>query len=169
MRCRLPYPALFLPVFVAAGFTSPFVEGAEAVEQPIRYNHYKHTQELELECSVCHLGVREAIRATLPGVETCIDCHEEAVTDSPEEEKIRRYYSRQEEIPWQRLFQVPDHVFFSHRRHVTVGAVDCATCHGDMALRTSPPERAPMAISMDSCLACHRQFGASIDCVSCHR
>jgi hypothetical protein len=169
MRGRLAYPALLLPVLVAAGLTPEFADGAEAVEQPIRYNHYKHTQELELDCTTCHEGVREATHATLPGVETCIGCHEEAVTDSSEEEKIRQYYSRQEEIPWQRLFQVPDHVFFSHRRHVTVAALECATCHGDMALRTSPPEKAPMAISMDACLACHRERGASIDCVSCHR
>ncbi len=144
-------------------------DGAEAIEQPIQYNHYTHTQELELECVMCHQGVKEKIRATIPGVEICIGCHSEPITDSPEEEKIREFYSKGEEIPWQRLFQVPDHVFFSHRRHVTVAGVECESCHGDMAKSKKPPSKAPMKISMNKCLSCHRQLQAKTDCVSCHR
>ncbi len=145
-----------------------FPSGAEAVSQPIQYNHYKHTQELELECVLCHQGVRTRIRATLPGVAVCMECHAEAVTDSPEEEKIRKYAAEHKEIPWQRLFRLPGHVFFSHRRHVTVAGLDCTKCHGDMALRKTPPEKAPMKISMNACLSCHRKLHASTDCVSCH-
>ncbi|NOY52007.1 MAG: cytochrome c3 family protein [Deltaproteobacteria bacterium] len=157
------------PVFFSLSFLLLFSAKGYAVEQPIQFNHYKHTQELELECVMCHIGVRNRVRATLPSVEICIGCHEEAVTDSPEEEKIREYDSRGEEIPWQRLFRVPPHVFFSHRRHVTVAGLDCTKCHGDMAMRKTPPRKAPMRISMSYCLSCHRQLKASTDCVSCHR
>ncbi len=160
---RMVNPSVFffslLLLFPAKGY---------AVEQPIQFNHYKHTQQLELECVLCHTGVRNQVRATLPSVEICIGCHEEAVTDSPEEEKIREYYSRGEEIPWKRLFRVPSHVFFSHRRHVTVAGLNCTKCHGDMAMQKKPPRTAPMKISMNYCLSCHRQLQASTDCVSCH-
>lgn len=146
-----------------------FANKTRAVEQPIPYNHYIHTQELELECVMCHQGVKERIHATLPDVEVCIGCHSEPVTDSPDEEKIREYYSKNQEIPWKRLFRVPDHVFFSHRRHVTVAELDCTKCHGDMALKKRPPKKAPMKISMKACMSCHRKLQASNDCVSCHR
>ncbi len=144
-------------------------DGAGATEQPIQFNHYKHTQELELECVMCHQGVQDKVRATIPSIEICIECHSEPVTDSPEEEKIRTYYSKGEEIPWKRLFQVPKHVFFSHRRHVTVADLECENCHGDMAKRTKPPSKAPMKIKMNKCLSCHRKLQAKTDCVSCHR
>ncbi len=144
-------------------------DGAGATEQPIQFNHYKHTQELELECVMCHQGVKDKVRATIPSIEICIECHSEPVTDSPEEEKIRTYYSKGEEIPWKRLFQVPEHVFFSHRRHVTVADLECENCHGDMAQRTKPPSKAPMKIKMNKCLSCHRKLQAKTDCVSCHR
>ncbi len=157
--------ALSLPAMLALVCSGP----ADAVDQPIAYNHYKHTQELELECTLCHGGVETAIRATLPSIEVCIGCHEEPVTESAEEEKIRTYYARNEEIPWKRLFEVPEHVFFSHRRHVTVAGLDCTKCHGDMATRKKPPKKAPMGISMNACMSCHRNLQAQIDCVSCHR
>jgi len=148
---------------------SPPATEARASEQPIQFNHQKHTEGLELECSQCHEGVEDRVRATLPGVEVCIGCHEEAVTDSPEEAKIRDYYGRGEEIPWQRLYRVPRHVFFSHRRHVHVARVACATCHGEMGTQTQPPAAPLKRIAMKGCLTCHRARGARIDCVSCHR
>ena len=145
------------------------ISSAQAVKQPIQYNHYKHTQTLEIECATCHQGVRDGVRATLPSVEICMGCHADAVTDSPEEEKIRTFYSKNQEIPWQRLFKLPPHVFFSHRRHVSVAGLDCTKCHGDMAFRKTPPSKAPMKISMNACLSCHRKLQAKTDCVSCHR
>ncbi len=148
---------------------SPPSAGAQITHQPIQFNHQKHTQGLELECTLCHEGVADRVRATLPGVEVCIGCHEEAVTDSSEEEKIRDYYGRGEEIPWQRLYRVPRHVFFSHRRHVHVARVECTTCHGDMGTLSRPPPRPLKKIAMKACLACHRDRGARTDCVSCHR
>jgi len=33
-------------------------------------------------------------------------------------------------IEWIRIHNLPDHVFFSHAQHVTVGAIECQTCHG---------------------------------------
>jgi len=151
------------------GTLAPPVADGRTTEQPIQFNHQEHTQGLELECTLCHDGVADRIRATLPGVAVCIGCHEEAVTDSPEEEKIRAYAGHDEEIPWQRLYRVPRHVFFSHRRHVHVARVECTTCHGDVGGLTRPPVEPLKRIAMKACLACHRDRGARTDCVSCHR
>jgi len=143
--------------------------GARPLRQPIQFNHAKHTQGLELACTMCHEGVEDRLRAALPGVEVCLGCHEEAVTDSPEEAKIRDYAAHGEEIPWRRLYRVPSHVFFSHRRHVSVAHLGCEACHGAMATVERPPPRPLKRIAMQACLACHRSRGASTDCISCHR
>ena len=47
-----------------------------------------------------------------------------------EEEKLAQYAERKAEIRWVRLYRVPDHSFFSHRRHVVLGKLECKTCHG---------------------------------------
>ena len=33
-------------------------------------------------------------------------------------------------IEWIRVHNLPDHVYFNHAQHVTVGQVECQTCHG---------------------------------------
>ncbi|MEK6777886.1 MAG: cytochrome c3 family protein [bacterium] len=167
---RRSVPAMICCAFLSAMAISLFcISSVQAIEQPIQYNHYKHTQKLEIECVMCHQGVKDGVRATLPSVEICMGCHSEPQTNSPEEEKIRKFASKNEEIPWKRLFEVPNHVFFSHRRHVSVAGLDCTKCHGDMAFRKTPPSKAPMKISMNACLSCHRKLHAKTDCVSCHR
>ena len=144
------------------------------VYQPIAFNHKVHVTDLGLDCSHCHTGVETGPFATLPTAEICLACHSTPLSKNPEEEKVRRYGegkggSPKGEIPWQRLTRLPDHVYFSHRRHVALGKVPCESCHGKMRERVVPPSRAPMELSMDDCLSCHRKQKASVDCVSCHR
>lgn len=153
-------------IIVIIAFSSFFVGG---VTQPIQFNHYLHTQEQQIDCLTCHTSVKTASWASLPGVKVCMMCHEEALTESLDEEKIREYAKSGLEIPWKRLFQVPDHVYFSHLRHVTFGEIECVSCHGDMPKRTSPPKMAPKKITMDGCMDCHLERQASIDCTACHR
>jgi hypothetical protein len=33
-------------------------------------------------------------------------------------------------IEWVRIHNLPDHAYFNHAQHVTVGKVECQTCHG---------------------------------------
>jgi hypothetical protein len=60
-------------------------------------------------------------------------------------------------------------VYFSHRRHVGIGKLECGACHGDIAVSQHPPSRALVRITMEFCLDCHRAKGQSLDCVACHR
>ncbi|MBI2370462.1 MAG: cytochrome c3 family protein [Deltaproteobacteria bacterium] len=139
-----------------------------AVRQPIQFNHAKHIAQ-GLECAACHQYVKEQTFAGLPTVETCMMCHSAPQTKSPEEEKVRQFAEKGQGIPWQRLYRMPGHVFFSHRRHVSVAKVECQTCHGAMAQATTPPSRPLVNQSMSWCLACHEKRQASVDCVACHK
>lgn len=139
------------------------------VRQPLPFNHALHIEDVGAACSDCHIYVETGMRATIPNLQVCSDCHEEAIGESADEAWLTEQISSDTPIPWQKLYHVPDHVFFSHRRHTAVAQIECQTCHGPMAERTSPPNRPLVNLSMDFCMSCHRQSGASNDCISCHR
>ncbi len=141
---------------------------AEA-RQPIAYNHAVHVKKLEIACESCHATSRNGEVATIPALSACADCHQEANGTSAEEKKVVAAVAAGRDIPWVRLYDLPRHVFFTHRRHVAVAGIPCEACHGDMGSQTRPPPSALVAISMDRCLQCHRERGASQDCDACHR
>lgn len=134
------------------------------VAQPVAFNHAKHGP---MACVVCHRGAEAGARAGLPQGDLCLKCHAAAPVAgaAPLWEEAARGAS----IPWIRVTRLPDHVFFSHRRHAGLARLDCASCHADVGKRPAPPTRAPLRLDMDSCIACHRREGASQDCAACHR
>ncbi len=136
--------------------------------QPIRFNHAVHVTN-GMACEDCHVGARAAERATIPGIDICMGCHAEALTKSPEEEKIRAIAQMGNEIPWVQITHVPRHVYFSHRRHAALGNLNCADCHGAMDKRSEPPGRPFRAMDMNGCIDCHEQRKVSHDCNDCHR
>ena len=139
------------------------------VRQPIAYSHRVHVKQLELACDTCHVTSRTGEVASLPAVSICADCHQQANGGSPEEKKVVEAVLAGREIPWARLYELPRHVYFTHRRHVSVAAIACERCHGEMGAQGRPPPAALVALKMDDCLACHRERGASRDCDACHR
>ncbi len=147
-------------------FASP-----DPVVQPIAYNHNIHVEGEGLECTDCHQRVEESPRATLPDLEVCLDCHDSdpLADDSAEEAKLIAHIEAGSEIDWQRVYSVPDHVYFSHRRHVVSGDLECSNCHGPVGELTAPAEVPFYPLSMDACLDCHRKLEAKTDCLSCHR
>lgn len=60
-------------------------------------------------------------------------------------------------IPWIRIHNLPDHVYFNHAQHVTVGKVECQTCHGTVEEMDVVAQHAPL--SMGWCINCHRETG----------
>jgi len=142
---------------------------SKSTVQPIAFNHRLHVQENGLECVECHTYVKTQTFAGLPSIEKCLECHEEALTDSPEEEKIRQAAATAAPLAWNRLYKVPDHVYYSHRRHVAAGQIPCAECHGPIAEATTPPPKALNEITMKFCMACHERTGITNDCIACHK
>lgn len=142
--------------------------GTKAIVQPVAFNHKVHV-ETGLECGDCHGYFETQTFSGLPTISQCMDCHEEAITTSPEEEKVRELAAAGLPLEWEQIYRVPDHVYYSHRRHVIAGKLDCATCHGDIAETTSPPDRPLNDLSMDFCLNCHQQNNVTEDCIACHK
>ena len=58
-------------------------------------------------------------------------------------------------IEWVRIHNLPDHVYFNHAQHVTVGQVECQTCHGPVETMETLAQASPL--SMGWCINCHRQ------------
>ena len=58
-------------------------------------------------------------------------------------------------IEWVRVHNLPDHVYFNHAQHVTVGGLDCQTCHGKVEEMDVVAQYAPL--SMGWCVNCHRE------------
>ena len=168
--------ALLIPFFIIVGllFLAGVVgavgnRGADGIRQPIQFNHLLHTQELELECVACHQYVTTEEFAGRPQMATCTACHEDPQGDTAEEALLIEYVKSGEEVPWRRIYDVPSHVYYSHRRHVTVAKIGCSECHGEIGTSTSPPKKPLNVLSMKFCITCHEKQGASTDCNSCHR
>lgn len=58
-------------------------------------------------------------------------------------------------IEWVRIHNLPDHVYFNHAQHVTVGKIKCQTCHGEVEEMDVVKQHSPL--SMGWCINCHRQ------------
>lgn len=160
---------VFLSLVALAGMLPTILVVCATAGQPIRFNHKEHVEDVGLSCQDCHLYVKTQPFAGLPGLDLCLTCHEEPQTDSAEEEKLRALQSEGQELVWQRIYRVPNHVYFSHRRHTTIAEMECTTCHGQIAEMKSPPAKPAISISMGRCIKCHRQENVSNDCLNCHR
>jgi hypothetical protein len=58
-------------------------------------------------------------------------------------------------IEWVRVHNLPDHVYFNHAQHVSIGQVECQKCHG-------PVEEMEVVyqystLGMGWCINCHRE------------
>jgi hypothetical protein len=78
-------------------------------------------------------------------------------------------------IPWVRVHNLPDFVYFDHRAHVAAG-VTCQSCHGPVESMQTVEQFS--TLSMGWCVKCHRDAAAhgvqgkpvrpSLDCAACH-
>jgi hypothetical protein len=57
-------------------------------------------------------------------------------------------------VKWVRIHNLPDFAYFNHSQHVTVGGVECQTCHGPVETMAEVFQFAPM--TMGWCVNCHR-------------
>lgn len=158
----------FLTLFCALLASGSCLDRGAQPSQPLSFNHKVHVEN-GLECEVCHETIRAAALAGRPPLATCLTCHESPLTDSPEEEKIRAAARQGRDLDWVPVTRVRHDVLFSHRRHVGIAGLSCATCHGEAESWTAPPSRPTIAVTMNWCIGCHRQRGASEDCLGCHR
>lgn len=150
--------ACFMAIFAALGGTavlrSDFVTGVgRPLAQPVPFSHRHHVGELGLDCRYCHSGVETASSAGLPATEVCMTCHSQLFTNADMLAPIRASLASGQPLQWQQVNSVPDFVYFNHSIHIAKG-VACETCHGEVD--DMPLMRRAHALSMEWCLACHR-------------
>lgn len=152
-------------------------------EQPIYYSHEVHAGVNQINCQYCHVGVYQGKQATLPSVNICMNCHMAIneytgktklmradgteVNGTAEIQKLYKYagYTKDQTspwdaslakpIPWVRIHNLPDHVYFSHQQHVVAGKQACQNCHGEITKMGEVYQFSPL--SMGWCINCHRQ------------
>jgi hypothetical protein len=114
----------------------------EALPQPVAFPHDRHVQKDGLSCEYCHNAARNSIHGGVPELQTCMGCHRYVLKTSPEIKLLTAYWERGEVMPWTRVHDLPDFVYFSHMRHVRAG-VQCTECHGQVQTMTGtrvPPK-----------------------------
>jgi predicted CXXCH cytochrome family protein len=96
-------------------------------------------------------------------------CHGVRQGTSEEAARVTDLLSEGDALRFNKLFQMPSHVFYTHRRHVGIGELECENCHGAIGDTERPPARALVNVDMDFCIDCHREQGQTLDCNACHR
>lgn len=134
---------------------SPYTtEVGVAKAQPVPFSHKHHVDQLKIDCRYCHATVERAAYAGYPSTDTCMSCHSQVWTTSPLLQPVRDSYVNNEPILWNKIYELPDFVYFNHSIHINKG-VGCNTCHGQI----NQMQLVAKAVQpyMGWCLGCHRQ------------
>ena len=84
---------------------------------------------------------------------TCMNCHSQIWVNSPTLEPVRASYRTDQSIPWLKVHDLPDFVYFNHSIHIKKG-VGCETCHG--RVDEMPLMYQKNSLEMRWCIDCHR-------------
>lgn len=133
---------------------SPLVTNqARPVEQPIEFDHRHHAGDEQIDCRYCHWTVEKSPSAGIPSTTVCMSCHAQVWNKSPYLTEVRKAFFADQPIPWVRVHNLPDFVYFNHAIHVGKG-VGCATCHGRVDQMAAIEQVSTLTMSW--CLDCHR-------------
>ncbi|MCC5920518.1 MAG: c-type cytochrome [Cyclobacteriaceae bacterium] len=149
---------LFVAIVTKTGIDALYTVGIQqgyAPTQPIAFSHKLHAGEYEIECQYCHTSVEKSKSANIPSANICMNCHSEIKTDSPEIQKIYAAVENEQPIEWVRIHNLPDLAYFNHAQHVTVGGLECETCHGDIAEMEVVYQYS--SLTMGWCIECHQE------------
>ncbi|MBW7868398.1 MAG: c-type cytochrome [Brumimicrobium sp.] len=152
--------------------------------QPIAFPHDIHAGLDKIDCKYCHNSADKSRTAGIPTTNVCMNCHKQITGTDAQVAKIQKIYEsagfnpegggtysgETKNIVWNKVHVLPDHVFFSHQQHVTVGGIDCKQCHGDMTKQNETARIVPVeelnkiegnvqltkpTLTMGWCIECH--------------
>lgn len=126
------------------------------IEQPLQFDHRHHTRDEGIDCRYCHNTVEKSAFASIPPTQTCMNCHSQVWNKSPILEPVRKSFIDDTPMVWNRVYKVPEFVYFNHSIHVNKG-VGCVTCHGRVDTMAAVEKVTPL--TMGWCLDCHRNPG----------
>lgn len=135
-------------------YWSPYLTGVKMpMIQPVPFSHQHHVGGLGLDCRYCHTGVERESFAGVPPTHTCMTCHSQLWTEAPVLSEVRQSLTSGKPIPWVRINNVPDYVYFDHHIHIAKG-IGCVSCHG--RVDEMPLTWKAETLYMRWCLDCHR-------------
>ena len=126
----------------------------EALDQPVPFSHKHHVGDDGIDCRYCHSAVESSAFAGIPPLSTCMTCHSQLYTNQAALAPLVDAFQSGIPLHWQRLYKLPDFVYFNHSIHIAKG-VGCTTCHGRIDLMPLTARETPL--TMQWCLACHRR------------
>lgn len=121
--------------------------------QPVPFDHSLHAGNLGIDCRYCHASVEKSATSSVPTAQTCMNCHSIIKPNSPLLEPVRQSVATGRPVPWVKIHQNPDYVYFNHSVHVNRG-VSCVECHGKVNEMQAVSQA--QSHSMGFCLDCHR-------------
>jgi len=155
-------------------------QGYEPI-QPIHYSHRIHAGENAIDCKYCHSSARVSKHSGIPSLNICMNCHKSIyqVAESVQKEGLEEYgvdYNKEiqklykavgwdedeqaytgntQPVKWVRIHNLPDFAYFNHAQHVTVGQIQCQTCHGPVEEMEIMYQYS--SLTMGWCINCHRE------------
>jgi mono/diheme cytochrome c family protein len=138
--------------------------------QPIAFSHKVHAGDQEIDCEYCHSSARTSKTSGIPSANVCMNCHKliqegtttgkteiakiyDAIGFDPATSTYKKDYV-QKPIKWIRVHNLPDFVYYNHSQHVTVGQLECQTCHGPVEEMDELYQYSPL--TMQWCVDCHK-------------
>jgi Cytochrome c7 and related cytochrome c len=129
-----------------------------APDQPVKFSHKIHAGQNGTDCIYCHSSAPYSKSAGIPPVNVCMNCHllvrNGTRSGTNEIAKVLRTFEEKKPIEWIKVYNLPDHVFFSHAQHVSAGEINCRKCHGNVEENDVIGQVTDM--SMGWCIDCHR-------------
>ncbi len=153
--------------------------------QPLPFKHSIMAGKHEINCLYCHTEALKGPHAGLPTVSTCMKCHKEIQTKDAQGHlkeglvQLNEYWKKKEPIPWVKVHDLADFVYFDHSRHLQhPDRIWCQDCHG--AIEKMDVVHRENSLKMGWCLECHmsapdkytpagQSTRAPIHCSTCHR
>ena len=149
-----------IPALLMIGARTPYATGqGEPRAQPVKFDHRHHVRDDGIACLYCHGDAARGRFAGVPSTATCMGCHAQVWTESPELAAVRASAIDDRPIVWNRVNALPGHVYFDHSIHVKKG-VGCVTCHGRVDLMAQVFQAEPLTMAW--CVDCHRDPDARL-------
>jgi hypothetical protein len=171
------YPGARPAALLAAAGALVLGGAAPAPEQPLRFSHKVHAGDARIGCTSCHIYAERGPVAGVPSMARCQGCHKFVKEDKEnaqldqELKALRKVLDEGKAVEWARVHRVPDHVYFTHQRHVVTAKLACKECHGEVEKMEAVRQVAPL--TMGWCLECHQKpqnrTKAPTDCWACHK
>jgi len=159
---RSPLVAALIMALTAAACAKP----APPPQQPVPFSHRVHAGVNKIGCQMCHAYAAHSPVAGVPSMARCFGCHKFVARDNKDVQLVVQTDREGKVLAWNRVYRLPDHVFFTHERHIAAG-LRCQRCHGEVEAMDVVRQASPL--TMGWCVDCHRQRKAPTDCLSCHK